>query len=125
MPALGAALLVMMLDAGAAVPALVPPPPGPPPPPARSPAPALLTAPPPDAPTGYDLRPAKDRSGDLLYDGPLFSARVGVDGTVKFGPRRPEQPFWWPPFFPVPVDNGRPSLQSTLSAALKGKKQPK
>jgi hypothetical protein len=125
MPALGAALLVMMLDAGAAVPALVPPPPGPPPPPARSRAPALLTAPPPDAPTGYDLRPAKDRSGDLLYDGPLFSARVGVDGTVKFGPRRPAHPLWWPPFFPVPIDNGRPSLQSTLSAALKGKKQPK
>jgi hypothetical protein len=131
MPALGTALLVMMLADGAPLPALAPPPSGPAPPqapsrPAAPPrAPALLTAPAPDATTGYDLRPAKDRSGDLLYDGPLFSARVGVDGTVKFGPRRSNQPLWWPPFLPVPIDNGRPSLQSTLSSALKGKKQPK
>jgi hypothetical protein len=105
MPALGAALLVMVTAAGPNAPALI--------------------APPPDAPAGYDLRPAKDKSGDLVYDGPLFSARIGIDGAVKFGPRRREQPLWWPPFFPVPVDNGRPSLQSTLSSLVRGKKQPK
>jgi hypothetical protein len=105
MPAIEPALLFLVTAAGLNAPA--------------------LTAAPPDAPAGYDLRPAKDKSGDLVYDGPLFSARIGVDGTVKFGPRRPEQPLWWPPFFPVPVDNGRPSLQSTLSSLVRRKKQPK
>jgi hypothetical protein len=125
MPALGAALLVAMLADAAP---LAPAPAGPAPPAraaARPQAPPLVTAPAADATTGYDLRPTNDRSGDLLYEGPFFSARVGVDGTVKFGGRHSGQPLWWPPFFPVPIDNGRPSLQSTLSAALGGKKQPK
>jgi hypothetical protein len=93
--------------------------------PAPPAAPPLIAAPPsPPALTGYDLRRAKDGSGDLVYEGPRFSARVAPDGAVKFGKGRPEHPFWWPPFLPERVDNGRPSLQSTLSAALRRNKQP-
>ena len=132
MGAPGMALLGLLLAAPGAPSGIftAPPPPDPPaahtpatPPSAAQPLIAAPASPPP--PTGYDLRPAKDGSGDLVYAGPRFSARVATDGTVKFGKGRSDHPFWWPSFLPVPVDNGRPSLQSTLSSALRGKKQPK
>jgi hypothetical protein len=96
-------------------------------PPSPSPAPSLTAAPPP-GPGGFELHRAKDGSDDLTYDGPVFSARIGADGTVTFGPHR-APPIWslpslLSPIWPVPVDNGRPSLQSTLSAALRHKKPP-
>ncbi len=94
--------------------------------PAAPPATLFPLAPPADAPppSAYDLRPAKNGSDTLVYEGPRFTARVSVDGTVTFSAAKPAHPFWWPPFFPVAVDNGRPSLQSTLSSVLRGKKRP-
>lgn len=106
-------------------PALPLPDPIPPPP---APTPTLL------APVGprakesregnYELRPAKDGSGELTYDGAAFAARISVDGGVSFHDRRVRDLSALPPFLPAPVANGVPSLQATLSSVLRGKKAP-
>jgi hypothetical protein len=87
-----------------------------------------LEAPPPhprpeSAPT-YELRPTKDGSGDLLYDGRTWSARVSTDGSVTFSDRRASDVGFLPPWLPAPVYNGVPSLQSTVTSLLRRKKAP-
>ena len=69
------------------------------------------------------LRPAEDGSGDLLYDGRGFRARVAPDGGVKFDDKKVTglTPLPW---LPEPVRYGVPSLQSTLRNALQGKPPP-
>jgi hypothetical protein len=70
-----------------------------------------------------NLRDAKDGSGDLLYDGNGFSARIAPDGTVSFSDKRlPAKSLlpWWPSNAPL----ARPSLQASLTNLLKGRKPP-
>ena len=87
-----------------------------------------LEAPPPqarsEAAASYELRPAKDGSGDLLYDGRTWSARVSIDGSVAFSDRRASDVGFLPPWLPAPVDNGVPSLQSTVTSLLRRRKVP-
>ena len=61
----------------------------------------------------YVLRPAKDGSGDLVYDGSKFTARVAPDGTVSFRDKRVTD-LRWLPFLPKRATLGVPSLQSSL-----------
>jgi hypothetical protein len=70
-----------------------------------------------------DLKDAKDGSGDLLYDGNGFSARIAPDGTVSFSDKRlPDKTLI--PWAPSNAPLGRPSLQGSLTNLLKGKKPP-
>jgi len=76
----------------------------------------------PKATLDYDLRPAQDGTGELIYDAPSFVARVAVDGGVTFHDKGLKLSFW-PPFLPVRrATPGVPSLQSTLSALARGRK---
>jgi hypothetical protein len=75
-------------------------------------------------PQRYDLRPAKDGTGDFLYEGRAFAARVAADGTVTFSDHHVRDVGYLPPWLPVPVNNGVPSLQSTLSSVLRRRKPP-
>ncbi len=92
----------------------------------EQPAPSLLApvAPPPPEPTNeIALQPAEDGSGDLLYDGRGFRARIARDGGVRFDDEQVTglTPLPW---LPAPVTFGVPSLQSTLRMALQGKPPP-
>jgi hypothetical protein len=70
----------------------------------------------------YDLRPAKDGTGDLVYEESSFVARVAVDGVVSFRDKGRKLSFW-PPFLPVKrATPGVPSLQASLSALARGRK---
>jgi len=69
----------------------------------------------------YELRPAKDGSGDLLCDRPGFLARVARDGTVKFTDKRVSD-FKFLPLLPKAVRLNVPSLQSSFLALLQGKR---
>jgi len=90
------------------------------------PAPSLLApiGPHPVARPDIDLKDAKDGSGDLLYQGTGFSARVARDGTVTFSDKNVTglSPVPW---FPMKTRMPVPSLQSSLVSLLKGKKPPK
>jgi len=69
------------------------------------------------------LKDAKDGSGDLVYDGRGFTARVAPDGSVRFTDKRmtDKSPIpWWPMKTMMPV----PSLQSSLTNLLKEKAPP-
>jgi hypothetical protein len=110
------------------VPTLVAPPPEPVPAPAPKPPPSLLApAPPPQAAPAerYDLRPAKDGSGDLLYESKPFTARVAPDGTVSFKDHKVSDFTWRPPWLPVPVHNGIPSVADTVGSLVERRKPPK
>jgi hypothetical protein len=70
-----------------------------------------------------NLKDATDGSGDLLYDGTGFTARIARDGTVSFSDKRlPGKSLipWFPSTAPLP----RPSLQASLTNLLKGRKPP-
>src|SRR6185503_8518799 len=84
----------------------------------------LIEPRPPSKPTvsEYVLRPAKDRSGDLVYEGHAFTARVAPDGSVAFSDRPSIQLRW--PFTPRRVNLGVPSLQSSVMAMMRGKEPP-
>lgn len=73
----------------------------------------------------YPLRGAPDGSGDLIYDGSSFAARVGPDGLVSFRDKR-LTPLW--PFSmlaPVAAPKNVPSAQATvLGLARHGKAPP-
>jgi len=114
--------LLAAVDAGAPV---EPTPPGPP----RTPAPLtsapslLAPLPPPNARAGnpsddrpYELHRAKDGTGELVYDGPGFTARISRDGSVRFDDKRLTLLRSWSllPFAPLPMPRGRPTLQSTF-----------
>lgn len=95
-------------------------------PPPEEPEPSLLApvqAATPEPPGEIVLQPANDGSGDLIYDGRGFLARVAPDGGVKFDDKRVTglTPLPW---LPEPVGYGVPSLQSTLRMALQGKRPP-
>lgn len=70
-----------------------------------------------------DLQDAKDGSGDLLYQGSGFSARVAPDGSVTFSDKNVTgmSPIPW---FPMKARMPVPSLQSSLVSLLKGRKPP-
>lgn len=96
---------------------------GPPPPDTPSSLLAPVRPPEPEPTRELVLRPANDGSGDLLYDGGNFRARVARDGTVKFDDKRVKDltPLPW---LPQPVRYGVPSLQSSVVMALKGQPPP-
>jgi hypothetical protein len=110
------------------VPTLVAPPPEPAPPPPPKAPPSLLApvGPPQAAPVErYDLRPAKDGSGDLVYESKPFTARVAPDGTVSFKDHRVSDFTWRPPWLPVPVHNGITSVADTVGSLVERRKPPK
>ena len=94
--------------------------------PARAPAaePALIPQPVDrfaDRGEKINLREAKDGSGDLVYEATGFTARIAADGSVTFSEKRVTNLTpapWWPSRAPLAV----PSLQSSLTMFLKGKK---
>jgi hypothetical protein len=71
-----------------------------------------------------DLKEAKDGSGDRLYQGNGFSARVAPDGSVAFSDKNVTglSPI---PFWPMDARMGVPSLQSSVVSLLKGRRPPK
>lgn len=71
-----------------------------------------------------DLKDANDGSGDLLYQGNGFSARVAPDGSVTFKDKNltGSTPIPW---FPMKARMPVPSLQSSLVSLLQGRKPPK
>jgi hypothetical protein len=93
-----------------------------------APAPSLLApigplkAPPADR--GYELHRAKDGTGDLLYEGPGFKARIGRDGTARFIDKHFTllAPWSFLPFTPLAPPRGRASLQSTFEDLLARRK---
>jgi hypothetical protein len=70
----------------------------------------------------YRLTPANDGSGDLIYQGSSFTARVGPDGRVTFKIKRVTD-LGLLPLVPRNVYLGVPSLQSKLTATL-GRRRP-
>ena len=84
---------------------------------------APVQAPPPEPVGEIVLRPADDGSGELIYDGRGFRARVAPDGGVEFDDKQITglTPLPW---LPEPVRYGVPSLQSTVRNALQGKPPP-
>jgi len=118
-----ATLLIALLAAADAGAPVAPAPIGPPRAPApHTSAPSLLApVPPPASSTSplddrYELRRAKDGTGELVYDGPGFTARIARDGSVRFDDKRLTLLRSWSllPFAPLPMPRGRPSLQSTF-----------
>ncbi len=93
--------------------------------PPRPVSPALLRAPNTLSPEGppaprdedYELRPAKDGTGDVVYEGTTFTARVAPDGVARFVDRKGLQlnrGLSLIPFIPLPMPNGTPSLQGVV-----------
>jgi hypothetical protein len=82
--------------------------------PARAAVPSLIapprkSAPPADRP--YELRRAKDGSGDLVYDAPGFTARIARDGTPRFVDKHFSLIAPWSALAPSPPPRGQSSLQ--------------
>jgi hypothetical protein len=89
-----------------------------------TPAPALIPQPTDrfaDRGERVDLREAKDGSGDLVYEGTEFSARIAPDGTVTFGDKRVND-FSVLPWLPSRAPMAVPSLQSSLKMLLQGRR---
>jgi len=82
-------------------------------------APSLIAPPRKSAPPAdrhYELRRATDGSGDLVYEGAGYRARIARDGTARFEDKHFSLLRSWSllPFAPTPTPTGRPSLQSTF-----------
>jgi hypothetical protein len=73
-----------------------------------------------DRDRGYDLRPAKDGTGDLVYEGTAFTARIARDGTARFIDKGAQLSKGWRliPFIPLPLPGGTPSLQGVVTDLL-------
>ena len=84
---------------------------------------APLPAPRPEAGDKIVLRPAGDGSGDLVYDGQGFRARVATDGTVKFQEKRITD-LTALPFLPMRMFFAVPSLQSSVVGLFMGNSPP-
>jgi hypothetical protein len=95
--------------------------------PTARPTPSLLAPRPsgkrPSPEDSYPLRPAKDGSGDMLYEAPTFTARVAPDGSVAFSSKVIVN-LDWLPLVPRRISFAVPSLQSSLEALLGGKAPP-
>ena len=76
----------------------------------------------PPAEEPYQLRNAKDGTGELVYEESGFTARVARDGSVRFIVKHVTELRLFPlPFLPKRnIHLGVPSLQSSLKAALQG-----
>jgi hypothetical protein len=84
--------------------------------------PALGTAPP--RSDQYELRPAGDGSGDLVYDGSAFTARIAADGVVTFHDRRVSLLSPLAILKPVAAPRNVPSLQGTVVGMMKNGRPP-
>lgn len=84
------------------------------------PIPGLKKPPPPEE--VYQLRDAKDGTGELVYEEAGFKARVAKDGSVRFTAKHISELRLFPfPFLPKRnIHLGVPSLQSSLKAAVQG-----
>ena len=72
----------------------------------------------------YQLRQAKDGTGDLLYEEAAFVARVARDGAVRFVTKHDIKIHLLPPFPKRGVHVGVPSLWSSLKAVARGDQPP-
>jgi hypothetical protein len=73
----------------------------------------------------YPLRGAQDGSGDLIYDGSSFAARVGPDGLVSFRDKRVTSLWPFSMLAPVAAPRNVPSAQATaVGLARQGKAPP-
>jgi hypothetical protein len=73
----------------------------------------------------FDLRPAKDGSGDLLYDGPGYTAHVRTDGSVRFDDKGARFNRGWSliPFMPLPIPGNPSTLQGVAIDFLTRRKK--
>jgi hypothetical protein len=118
------AALPMLLAADAGAPADTPPAANGDTPPAAADAPALIPAPRQrfaERAERIALRDANDGSGDLLYQGNGFSARIAPDGSVTFSDKRISDATLVP-WVPMRARMGVPSLESSLRMLLGGRK---
>jgi hypothetical protein len=95
--------------------------------PASPSSPPLLAPVPPPRRTAetsrFNLKESTDGSGDLLYDGTGFTARVAPDGSVRFADQRATG-LSALPWLPMQAQMGVPSLQASLKMLLKGRSPP-
>jgi hypothetical protein len=88
---------------------------------AAPPANLLLIAPKkstPPAERSYELRRAKDGSGDLLYEAPGFTAHIARDGAPRFVDKHFSLIGPWSALKPSPLPQGESSLQGLLFDVL-------
>jgi hypothetical protein len=72
----------------------------------------------------YKLRPAGDGTGDLVYDGSAFTARIAADGVVTFHDRRVSLLSPLAILKPVAAPRNVPSLQGTVVGMMKNGRPP-
>lgn len=75
-------------------------------------------------PENYDLRPAGDGSGELVYGEAGFSARVARDGAVTFGPPKRDVLNLLAPFLPKAGPRNVPSLFTTINSLARKRDVP-
>ncbi|HVU49322.1 MAG TPA: hypothetical protein VHL80_01485 [Polyangia bacterium] len=87
---------------------------------APPPASLSLIAPKKSAPADrqYELRRAKDGSGDLLYEAPGFTAHIARDGAARFVDKRFSLIGPWSALKPSPPPQGQSSLQGLFFDVL-------
>ena len=69
------------------------------------------------------MKPATDGSGDLVYEGQGFGARIARDGSVQFNDKHVSA-INFLPWLPTAGPRNVPSLQSTVSGWMRGRKAP-
>jgi hypothetical protein len=74
----------------------------------------------------YDLRPAKDGTGDLLDEAPGYTAHVKTDGTVRFADKGASfaRGLSLIPFMPLPIPGNPSTLQGVAVDLLSRKRKP-
>jgi len=94
---------------------------------ATNPMPASALLPPQPRPVAetqrLELKDAKDGTGDLIYEGNGFTARVAPDGSVSFTDKRLTA-FSPLGFLPMRTEMPVPSLQSSVTSLLEGRSPP-
>jgi hypothetical protein len=91
---------------------------------APPPANLFLVAPKKNAPPAdrqYELRRAKDGSGDLVYEAPGFTARIARDGAARFVDKHLSLIGPWSALKPSPSPQGTSSLQGLFFDVLSGR----
>ena len=92
--------------------------------------PSLLTPPKTGITAGaerrFDLRPSKDGTGDLLYEGPGYTAHVRTDGSVRFDDKGAQFNRGWNliPFMPLSIPGNPSTLQGVAMDFLARRKAP-